>query len=328
METAKRAYADKIIKFKGKTRASDHALLRAVCSALYSAIAVGGLFLGYLIPGTLGKTIAGGDPILHGSLLGAIIEIVRGSLKMPAPAHGFAGVLPVILFFLVLVLLGVVLLSLVLTILAFLNPKRAKRYATVNGCCTCSVYLALFFGTLFCRSLSSETLERSAFDLPTLLTALSALCLLALTAIAEYGADGCVNALLALWSCAALFAFAIPASPLQLLLARAFYDRDPSAICCLAVFGSLLCDLALSLLRINAKRGRGFDVFRFALQFVAALVLAAVCVSDGMTPAALFEEPFSMMLLLLAPLCAFLVTVFSAAKNSVTKNQDKAKTLS
>lgn len=316
METAKRIYADQeIITFKGKTQI-DCALLRAVCSALYSMIAVGGLFLGYLLPGVFGKTVAGGQPILHGSLLGVIVESVRGSLKMPS-LHGPAGALPAALYFLVFALVGVIVLSLVLSILAFLRPKRAKRYANLNGTCVFLVYLTLFFSTLFCRSYLSGTLERSAFDLPTLLTALAALFLLALSAIAERGLDGGANVMLLLWSCAALFAFVLPASPLGSLLLRAFSERTPSAVCCLAGSAILLLNLLLSVSRLHAARGRYFDVFRFGCQILAALVLAAVCLSEGMPLSAFFSEPLTATLFFLAPASAFLLSVFAAARRSV-----------
>ena len=69
----------------------------AAVSAVLSLIGLLGLFLGYFTDGsTAGYAIAGGAPILKGSLWGVTVEILRGSIGIPTvnAASGLAGVLP------------------------------------------------------------------------------------------------------------------------------------------------------------------------------------------------------------------------------------------
>lgn len=325
METAKTFTAkQKIVRHRSKTEiGTGHPLLYALCSAIYSVIALGGLFLGFFFRNApLGRIIAGGEPIFHGSLFGVVVEIVRGSISMPALAHGFSGVLPVILYFLIIVLVCVIALSMVFTILAFLRPKQAKQLGAANGCCVFLIYAALFLAALLCRAFTIEALDPSMFDFPTLVAASASLLFLVVIATARKGLQGIMNGLLLLWACAGALAFAMPRSPILLLLKSALVRHpDAAQIACLVLGALFLCNLLLSSLRINAGRWRSFDCVRFALQLIAALGLFVTMLSTGSSLSGFFQEPFSATVLFLSPFSGLFVSAFAIAHEKAGKNR-------
>ena len=74
--------------------------LYGAISGIFSLLALLGLLMGYFVSfSPIGHAIAGGETILKGSLIGAIIEITRGSIKMPSYNfyYGTAGFLQMFL---------------------------------------------------------------------------------------------------------------------------------------------------------------------------------------------------------------------------------------
>lgn len=300
-----------------KVRTGDaHALLYAVCSALFSAVALGGLFVGFLFRGApLGRIVAGGETAFRGSLFGLLVEIARGSVAPPAVGAGLGGILPFVLYLLVPVLAGMIALALFCTIAAFLMPKSAKNYAYAGGFCAFLPYCALFFGVLLFQSLKGER----ALDVPLLIPMLASTVLLGAMAIARRGLRGVANLALLALSAAGMLAFFLPFSPFPAALNAALTgDMDEGVRCTLLIAAGLsAANFLLSAVRLGA-RGVRPELFRFGLQFTAALALLAAYLFAGLT--SFFSAALPAIFLLLAPLGGFMLSaLLSAARKKAQR---------
>ncbi len=280
-------------------------------SALLSVIGLLGLHLGLFTGGSsVGRTIAGGAPILRGSLMGVAIEIVRGSIGMPAVGSqtGLSGYLPLVLYLAVIVLVAVVCLSLIFSIAAIVLPNLARRLCLTNG-----RLLLLSYGTLFLGNLSSYTLTHGswsaeALDLPLAFTALALFTVLSLTAITESPKKGALNFALCLLSAIALGALIVPSTPLLKKLNDIVYEKPFERITLAAFSSFLLLNLFFSFIRLNAKNAFQIDILRYAVQLIGLIVLVA-----AYEPFTFFtDQPVNAALLLLASFDALGGAVFEA----------------
>ena len=285
-----------------------------VCSALFGAISVLGLFFGFFMRGSVGALIAGGEPILRGSYLGVIVEVIRGSIALPKPSgYTLSEQLPVFLYFAVYALAAGVLLSLVLSVLTFVRAGSARFFCTLNGFLTLFLYGTLCVAGVLLGSLRQELYSWRQADLPSLTAALLAFGVFAAMAIAHRGARGAVNALLLLINACSVCAFIFPHTPLLDDLNGIAIGGTDMAKRILMGFLILVtvANLVLSVLRLERPRAQAMDIFRFGVQFVAALGLAAAYLAEGSVADFFTAQPLASVFLLLSPLCALLTAAFA-----------------
>lgn len=285
-----------------------------VCSALFCVISLLGLFLGFFMRGSVGALIAGGEPILHGSFLGVIVEVFRGSIALPkAESAELSSLLPVFLYFMIYVLAAESLLSLVLAVCTFVKGRSARVFCTLNGFLTLFVYGTLCVAAVLLGSIRQEMYSWRQLDLPSLTAALLAFCVFSGMAVAHRGARGMVNVLLLFLGALSVCAFIFPQTPL-------LSDLNSIATGNIGVGKRLIlgfyliitiANMILSVLRLERPRTQAVDIFRFAVQFAAALGVAAAYLAEGTILDFFMQQPLASLFLLLSPLCAMLVSIFA-----------------
>lgn len=288
-----------------------HPILFGLFSALIAAISVFGLFAGALFRGApLGQIVAGGEPVLRGSLFGLLVEIVRGSVK--APASG----LPLLLYALVICLAAAILLAFACTAAAFLVPKRARTFALAGAYPVTLIYGALFLVTLLHAANGAAGWSDSLFDLPTLTAFLLLSAALALPALIKRRGRAVLNLLFLLLSLSCVPALCYPQTPICEKIGLLFSGGDLPAGTRL-LFALLLAlsalNIALSLLRLGAGNSCLWDMLRFGLQLIPSLALLFTeLTADGIAEF-FFAQPLPVALLFLPPLAAAVLAAFGAS---------------
>ncbi len=285
-----------------------------VCSALFGVISLLGLFFGFFMRGSVGALIAGGEPILHGSYLGIIVEELRGSISLPsAETVELVSLLPVFLYFMIFALAAEVLVSLALVVLTCAKGKSARVFCTMNGFLTLFVYGILCVAGVLLGSLRQELYSWRQLDLPSLTAVLLSFCVFTAIAVARRGARGAVSALLLLINAFSVCAFIFPHTPLlsDLNLIATFEVGTAKRILMGFLCVVTVANLILSVLRLEHPHGAATDIFRFAVQFAAALGLTAVYLAEGSAADFFMDQPMAAVFLLLSPLCALLIGAFA-----------------
>lgn len=306
------------------------ALRYATISAAFTLIGVLGLFLGYVFSNApLGNLLAGGEPILHGSLFGVLIEVFRGSIALPvyAGAVGLAEKLRVLLYFMIFALGAAIVASFALTVLAFLRTKAARTLCIVNGYVLLLIYGALSALTFLLGALIRTEYSWRILDAPTAFSFLLLFLLFAALAIAERKWRGAANCLLFLMSVTGLFAFAYPNTPFLNGFRRVFSETDPlggSLGAMIAVFAAITAgNLLLSVLRLLSKDSFLCDAVRFALQLLAGLLILFAFLAEGTSLADFFtRQIITAVFLYLPPLACLLFSSFCASL-SLGKNKEQ-----
>ncbi len=293
----------------------------AAVSALLSLIGVFGLLIGYYTGGSpVGYALAGGAPVLRGSLLGAVLEILRGSIPMPeiAAASSLAQILPLFLYFAAIFLSASLALCFFLTIGAILLPNSSRKLCLRIGKLLLLSYSALFFGNFIFRALSYPQIEAEFFDLPSALAAGLTLLVLVLISLSENGGRGALNFLLLLLSLCPALALCLPSSPLSKDVNELIFSNGAhggaARLTLLILCGVTLVNLLFSLLRLNVRRGYFFDFLRFGAQIACEVLLL---LRYGSVYASLLQfftvQPLPAALLLISPLLALTVSLFAGS---------------
>lgn len=323
-----RRLEEALIRQEGEGGERSHALLYAVCCAVFSALAVMGLFLGASLHAPLGSLLAGGEPIMRGTLLGVIVEVLRGSIRVPDLGSGLAGMLPLFLFAEIYLIMFSVLASLVLTVLAFLRPKDAKRFCLANGILVAAAYGLPAVGCLLLQALSFERFSWEELDLPTTVTALAAVALLIVLALLLARGRGALNSLMLLLTLVGTLAFSYPRVPLLRDLGSAFSKDSTLSFVHRALLALWLLAVCLNLLfslgRLFAEGSFLADAVRNGLWLAVSLLLFALYLRSGMTVADFFmEQPLPTLALLFPPLAALCLTALGASLRSGRKRRDR-----
>lgn len=285
----------------------------AAVSTILSLVGLAGLLIGYFIGGSpSGHSIAGGTPVLRGSLMGVIIEIVRGSIPMPAvsPALGLVGYLPRALYFGVFLLVAAVCVSFVLSIAAALLPKYARTLCLSNGKMLLFSYGILFAGNLLLCALRAARLSADFIDLPIALTLLAVFAVLALIALADNPRKSAFSLLFFLLSAVAFCAFVIPDTPLLHDVNRVVQGGSMGVfkrIALIILCGIILVNLLISMIFLNSKITYRFDILRYGVQFLCIFIL--LCAYDPLN--FLSAQPLSAVLLILTPMGAMCLAIFA-----------------
>ena len=256
--------------------------------------------------------------------MGVVIEIMRGSIAMPAvdASLGLAGYLPRALYFGIFLLVAAVCVSFVLSIAAMLLPKSAKKIALRNGRLLLFSYGILFAGNLLLCAFEAERLSADFIDLPIALTLLPGFTILVLIALADNPKKSAFNLVLLLLSALSFCAFVIPATPLLGDINSVVHQGALSAfkrVMLILLFGLILLNLLVSAVCLNAKKTHRLDILRYGAQFVCVIIL--LCAYNPLN--FLSGQPLSAVLLVLAPLGALSISVF-ATELFVKKPERKA----
>lgn len=307
----------------------NQSLVFALISAVFSEIAVFGLFFGYFLENApLGRLLAGGEPILRGALFGVILEVFRGSIAPPAGGTGLLAGLPYFLYAMIFVLAIAVVLSLAFTVGAFLKPSASRKLCYLNAHLVLLCYGALSFGALLWGALTAENFSWQLFDLPTLITSAALLLLLFfLGALARKGRSA-TNLFLLLVTLTGCLAYALPGTKLLSDLTAAFAGGLPSSLAAslLILFALLLFNLAFSAARLGSGGSLLPDIARFSVWLLAVLLFVALSLSAGTTAEELFlKEPLPIVFLLVPPLAGLLIAAFSASLAAEKKGQHNAE---
>lgn len=278
-----------------------------VCSALFSLFAIAGLFLGCAFETNVGTLIAGRQTMLGGALFGVILETVGGKILPPEGTGS-------LLFGMVYVLIAAVTASLFLTVFALLARGKAKPLAYANG------WIVLFaYGGLFALSflaLAAETGEpEDPFDIPAASVATADLLLL--TVMAFFRGKGTVaNFFLLLFPVMSAFALFFPGTQLLSDLVSVSEGGAlpmQTEISCLVLVIVIAFNVAASAGRLGVPNAYFFDIVRFGLQTLAALMLSAASLLSEPPYEIFAAQPLAFLLLLITSFAAFLLAAFAAA---------------
>ncbi len=286
--------------------------------------AVGGLFLGLLsklVDFFAHSTIFGAaGGALDGSLLGFLIHYVKtiseagiGTyLKETFTSFDVSNIT------LLLSSVGVAIaavLSLILMIASFCVGKTAKNCAMTSAVIAFLAYFGMFICNFYTGRLTSDTFEKSMFDIPTAIVSGVLLVCLWVAALARRKGLGLLNILLFVLTVLTGYAMCNTSSLFLQLGVLGGIDAIKSNIffgsATLAFFVVLAFNVIASSVRLNAQKAYVFDTVRFGLLLITA-VLAFI--SNGLeTDWALFNtQLLSVILMLAAPLAAFLLSIVAA----------------
>ncbi len=316
---------DKTAARRQRETEREEALRRApvygAFAALLTLIGAGGLLIGYYIGGSsLGFAVAGGATVLKGSLIGVVIEIVRGSIPMPMvfPLYRLSEVFPLFLYLAVLFLVAAIGLSFLMTIGALLCPRAARKLCLRIGKLLLLGYAFLFFGNFVFLALLQGRFDARLFDVPTAIVLGLLLLFLLFLSLMENRGKGAWNLLFLVLSVCPVVALCLPSSPLSadveavVLLGGTHGEAARTAL--LLLCGVSLFNLLFSLLRLHVKRGFFFDFVRFSAQ-LAAEVLLCIAYEDvfGSFTKFFTAQPLSAALLFSSALLAVVSTLLSCA---------------
>ena len=286
--------------------------------------AVGGLFLGLLsklVDFFAHSTMFGAaGGALDGSLLGFLIHYVKtiseagiGTyLKETFTSFDVSNIT------LLLSSVGVAIaavLSLILMIASFCVGKTAKNCAMTSAVIAFLAYFGMFICNFYTSRLISDTFEKSMFDIPTAIVSGVLLVCLWVAALARRKGLGLLNILLFVLTMLTGYAMCNTSSLFLQLGVLGGIDAIKSNIffgsATLAFFVVLAFNAIASSVRLNAQKAYVFDTVRFGLLLITA-VLAFI--SNGLeTDWALFDtQLLSVILMLAAPLAAFLLSIVAA----------------
>lgn len=314
-------------------------------SVLVFLISVGGLFIGLLgnLLSFLAPVAVVSSDVMNGSIIGSFIAICKdlftsrdlffGALS---PEGGILGLFGSFLYF----VHYLIIIAAIVSLFTMLIALTAKNYIGLDGnpgktsknCAYFALYLSLLaYGAYFVSvfivtstvySLSGDvalSVLLEIIDVPMLIVSGVLTALLCITALATLKGKGFVNILIYLLALAAVFGFFYPQSAASgntvLYFSNLSTGSDPSVMTQILVLATgwlALANLVLSTFRIPAKRAFLFDLVRFALQFVAVIVLAAFFVflpAEGTSPAWEALATIPVILLAVATLAAFLFSL-------------------
>ena len=314
---------------ENKSKKSGASRIYAFYSVIFCLIGAFGLFLGFFLKATpFGNTLAGGETILQGSLLGVIIEVVRGSIKMPSTdATGLIKVLPSLLYVGVILLIAAIVIALVLTIVAIFVRKHAKLFSYITGYCVLFAYGLLFCANFLYGALTEQTFSAKLFDIPTgIITAAMIFFLFGLSLV-KNGSRSFATLLVFLLTLSSALAFAWPNSALLQSENAAFGGEGElvsgARFTIILLFCVIIFNLVIASVRLSTKNGFAWDILRYGAQFIVTAALSTVYVVANKSLDFFVQQSIPALLMFLSPLAAFLLSSFTMA--ICTSNAVKAK---
>lgn len=302
--------------------------LYAVFGVMFAYIALFGLLVGFFVPNNLGRLLAGGEPIMRGSLIGVLVELLRGSIPFPAAGGtSLAAVLPFALYFALFLTGAAVLFTVALAAVGLVKRQWAKRAAYINGYTVFFAYAVPCALGLLLSSFRAEMYGWRQLDVAALIPTLLAEAGLTALACLKKGVRGGLQAALLFLSSFGIFAFVFPQTPLCRDLDALFSGglNWGTRVALLLLCGTALGNFFLSSVRLFKGDRLVFDVIRFGVQFAAALFLIAAYLAGGQSVGELIEmQPLALLFLLLAPLSALLFAAFALTFSPAREKRRKA----
>ena len=316
-------------------------------SLILFLLAAGGLFVGLLskwVSFFAPHITAGTDGALNSSLLGVIIEVFKGfgseTIWQRPPfslENGLLGLCITLRYYFIFVLIAAVLVSLICTIVAFVNGGAAKKCMYTSAGFVLLAYGGLFLLTLISLSVGLSMVStitgtaitlRDIIDMPTALIAGVTLLIIIFAAIIRKKGAGLLNAFTLLLTCAAIFAIFFPQVSLsgntvldaQLAFTKGAEINLVVRIAIIALVALSLLNLVVSCARLGATRRYPFDAVRYGLMFAAAALLAIMYIAkpaSGTAPDWTSLSRLPVLLLLISTFTAFLTALLAAVVKSV-----------
>lgn len=287
-----------------------------IISAIFSFIALGGLFGGYLTEFTaIGRVIADRNAIYSDSLFGLMVEILRGSIAAPAIGEGGFNSLPFALYCWIFFLIAAIALSLTFTILALVIPRKSKKFCLLNGQTVLIAYGALFTLSALYLADREGVYAATSFDLPSAVVCVACALLLFFLACTQNKGRAFSNLLLYLLSLLSIFSLIYPATALSsdlndLLTGKSALETG-IAVSLGFMFSLTVLNLVLSVFRLNAGKTYVFDLARFGLQTAAVISLISTSLMDSY---AIFTDQLLPIIILIAStLAAFFLAAFNVS---------------
>ncbi len=299
-------------------------------------IAVGGLFLGLLSKWTDIFThwmyTASEGAALSGSLIDYLIEYtknifdvgvwtyVKSLFSNPFNVAGLSQLLSA------LMVAVAVVVSLVTLIVSFCSRKAAKNCAMTSLVCVLLGYGGLFAYAFFTARvlLGGNGFSRMMFDIPTAIVAGVALICLVIAALARRKGMGLLDLILFLLTALCIYSLCNSRSAMVLLMATNIKEELFFAISAIALFALVALTFLATSIRLTAKKAYVFDAVRYGL-----LLAAAVCtvISYGlMLEWSNFKDDLlNSILLLAAPLAAFLLSIVIAIAQASSARKKEAE---
>ena len=307
-----------------------------------------GLLSNVKLPGNLGylfshgwlfepDVIANSGSFLKGSLIGTVGGIVMTLLNwLKAPnlnnfglfgdgvvqgsRSWFELIASVALVVFVFLLALTVILSTVFMIASLVSGKSAKKCATGSGILILLSYGGLFLLNFVASCSLAGTPTDPMFDFATAAVAGLTFLFMLFAALIRNKGTGFMNVLNVLLTLATLVALVYPGTQTAALIGAApeglgIYDRAAGitflVIAVSALLGLIGFNLLCGVSRLNGKRGFLFDIVRYALMLIAAiLVIVALLVTPAYKGGVFAKDIIFTIVMLAAPLLAALFSVF------------------
>ncbi len=331
------------VKTVKKSSAAGYRALAAIVLIL----TVGGLFIGLL--GNLeplkffaatGYYASSAVEVLPGSLMGYIVAFFKNVFVTEGPLEYVKQLIEAnsVIFYadllLVVLLCAAVLVSLITAIVAFVSRKAARICAMTGTIVSTLVYGGMFALCYYYYCLmDADVFVKEMFDLPTAaITAALVLCL-AVVALARSKGLGLLNLIQLVLTAAVLFAVTYPGSLLLQYTATPldFVSTSKDAlfvnIASLLLLAALLLNLAISVIRADAKKGYLIDCIRFSVLLLAVLLLllSFILTSVGGSSWAVFQSDLlPVILLIAAPLASLLLALIVAIAQACKQRKQEA----
>ena len=245
---------------------------------------------------TIPAVIKNSDALLGGSLLGVVWGVILTGIdwfKAPNIANfsllsstveGSRSwtecIISMALLALVVLLVIAIVITLIMLIASFVSKSGAKKGVMCGGILTFLSYAGLFLLSYTTSCVSGEgAFLDYMFDFPTMAIAGVTLVVLIVTALARTKGMGFLNILNFIFTGAVLVALFYPTTQTASFLGGNGFDRawgyEFPVISLTVLLGLTGLNLFLGTIRLNARKGFLFDIIRYFLQFIAAIVLMA-----------------------------------------------------
>lgn len=310
-------------------------------SVLFLLLAVGGLFIGLLSKWiSVFTPLVTVDGALGNSLLGVMIALTKdifsggNSVSLGLPRLWYAtswygSIADVVQIVFIVLLILAVLVPLALTIAGFCSPKFAKSAMYLNGLLVFFAYLGYFALLFSARVFNGKTAWRDLIDLPSLTIAGAALLVLFVAALIRKKGIAIVNFIQLALVFATMFACLHPQSPLHNDYMKLFVGGQTGMafvvqILLIALTALVVINAVVSTIRLTATKAFVFDVIRYFLMAGAAIALLCLYVfkpATGDAPAWSVLVKLPAILLLAAPLAAFLIALVCSIVKAVSKKK-------
>ena len=236
-----------------------------------------------------------------------------------------------VLFVFLVAIAAVVSVAMMIVTLAAKKKDTAARAAFASGILSFAAYGGLLFFTYIMRGLTGEANFTSLIDIPLLVIAGLLLLTLFIGTFVRSKGQGAANAFTFLLTALAAVMLFYPATTLGALSFVAFDTVKESVFLGIGLsvlYASIVFNLIVSLIRLNAKKAFVFDIVRFSVQLLGfILTMIATMVPPVSAAGTLFTgaQLLPTVFLIVATVAALVVGVFALVITKMKKTNEEAQ---